>query len=51
MISSAAEPDVVVTVYFNDAKVGYVGCTGTVFGSAADGRGPVPAWLVRSKSR
>ncbi len=51
VISSAAESDVVVTVYFNDAEVGYVGCTRAVFGSAVDGRGPVPAWLVRSKSR
>jgi hypothetical protein len=50
MISSAADPDVVVTVYFNDAEVGYVGCTRAVFSSAPDGRGPVPAWLVRSKS-
>jgi hypothetical protein len=51
VISSAAEPEVVVTVYFNDISVGYVGCTLAVFGSAADGRGPVQAWLVRSKLR
>ena len=50
-ISSAADPDVMVTVYFNDAGVGYVSCTRAVFGSDKDGRGPVPAWLVRSKSR
>jgi hypothetical protein len=51
VISSAAEPEVVVTVYFNDTSVAYIGCTRAVFGSSADGRGPVPAWLVRSKSR
>jgi hypothetical protein len=50
-ITSAAEPDVVVTVLFDDVGVGYVSCTRAVFGSAQDGRGPVPAWLVRSKSR
>ena len=50
-ITSTAEPDVVVTVYFDDDGVGLVRCTRAVFGSAADSRGPVPAWLVPSKSR
>ena len=45
------EPEVVVTVFFDDVGVGYVSCTRAVFGSVQDGRGPVPAWLVRSKSR
>ena len=50
-IASAAEPDVRVTVYFDDAGVGLVHCTRAVFGSAADVHGPVPAWLTHSKSR
>ncbi len=40
-----------VPVYFDDAGVGYVSCTRAVFGAAADGRGPVPAWLKQSGSR
>ena len=40
-----------VTVFFDDVGVDYVACTRAVFGSARDGRDPVPAWLVRSKSR
>ncbi len=45
--SFAAEPEVVFSVYFDDVCVGYVGYSRTVFGSVADGRGPMPAWLVR----
>ncbi len=51
MITSEADPDVTVSVYFDDAGVGYVSCTRAVFGAAADGRGPVPAWLKRSGSQ
>jgi hypothetical protein len=50
-IVSAAEPDVVVTVFFDDVGVGFVECTRAVFGSAADVRGPVPAWLVQKRTR
>ena len=50
-IASAAEPDVVVTVFFNDTGVGFVECTRAVFGSAADVHGPVPAWLVPKHTR
>ena len=49
-IVSEADPDVTVSVYFDDAGVGYVSCTRAVFGAAADGRGLVPAWLKRSWS-
>ena len=51
IITSTAETDVVVSVYFDDDGVGLVRCTRSVFGSAADSRGPVPAWLVPSDSR
>ncbi len=51
MITSEADPDVMVTVCFDDVGVGYVSCTRAVFCAAADGRGPVPAWLKRSGSR
>ncbi len=51
MIASAADPDVEVSVYFDDVGVGYVSCTRAVFGSAADGRSPVQAWLKRSETR
>ncbi len=37
-IVSAAEPEVVVTVFFNDSGVGFVECTRAVFGSAEDVR-------------
>ena len=50
-ICSAAEPDVKVTLYFDDFGVVLVTCTRAVFGSSADAYGPVPSWLVRSKSR
>jgi hypothetical protein len=40
MIASEADPNVMVTLYFD--YVG-VGCTRAVFGLAANGRGPVPA--------
>ncbi len=39
-----------VTVFFDDAGVGFVECTRAVFGSAADVRGPVPAWLVPART-
>ncbi len=41
MITSEADPDVTVTLYFDDVGVGYVSCTRVVLGAAADGRGPV----------
>jgi hypothetical protein len=50
-IASDAEPEVVVTVFFNDSGVGFVECTRAVFGSAEDVRGPVPAWLVPKRTR
>ena len=50
-IVSAAEPDVVVTVFFDEAGVGFVECTRAVFGSAADVRGSVPALLVPKRTR
>ena len=50
-ISSTAEPDVVVSVFFDDAGVGLVRCTRAIFGCPSDVRGPVPAWLERSRSR
>ncbi len=50
-IASSAEPDVVVTVYFDDDGAALLRCTRAVFGSASDARGPVPAWLVPSRSR
>lgn len=44
---------VVVTVFFDETGVGFVECTRAVFGSAAarDVRGPVPAWLVQTRTR
>ncbi len=50
-IVSVAEPEVVVTVFFDDSGVGFVECTRAVFGSAADVRGPVPAWLAPNRTR
>ena len=50
-ISSAAEPDVVVSLYFGDAGVAFVSCTRAVFGSSESVRGPVPAWLVQKQTR
>ncbi len=40
-----------VTVFFDDSGVGFVECTRAVFGSAADARGPVPAWLTPNRTR
>ena len=51
VIVSEAEPDVRVTVYFSDHEVGFVSCSRPVFGSAADVHGPMPEWLVQTKSR
>jgi hypothetical protein len=42
---------VVVSVFFDDAGVGLVRCTRAIFGCPSDVRGPVPAWLERSRSR
>ncbi len=41
----------VVSVFFDDEGVGLVRCTRAIFGCPSDVRGPVPAWLERSKSR
>ena len=46
-----SEPDVKVTVYFDDAGVGFVRCSRAVFGTAADAHGPMPDWLVQTRSR
>ena len=48
---SAADPSVVVTVFFDESEVVFVRCSRSVFGSAKQVRGPVPAWLVQKKTR
>ena len=51
VIASAADPDVRVTVFFDDAGVRLVRCTRAVFGSAQDVHGPTPEWLVHKPTR
>ena len=50
-LASAADPATVATVFFDDLGVVYVGCTRPVFGSPARLRGPLPTWLVQSRTR
>ena len=50
-VVSAADPSVVMTILFDAVGVLLLSCTRAVFGSSGSLRGPVPTWLVRSKSR
>jgi hypothetical protein len=50
-VASSVDPSTVMTILFDAVGVVLLSCTRAIFGSAGSLRGPVPAWLVQSRSR
>ena len=50
-LSSDADPSLTITLFFDHDGFVFLLCNRAVFGSPAQLRGPVPAWLVQRRSR
>ncbi len=50
-LASETDPNVVATLFFDHDAVVSISCTRGLFGSPAQLRGPVPAWLTQRRSR